>query len=796
MKDKNILIIFFVNLILLLVSKNLTYAETSLYELRGIKIFYEKNNELIIAEGDAHAKDQFGKEIFAQKIIYDKKKLIINTETNSIYLDNKGNKLFANNFSYDLNLKIINAKNNVQYLDNDGNVFNFTNLKYDENNEVGVGIALKAQLKDKSSIEGSEATFNNKTRILIVGKNNKKNIIDKFVDIFSKNSNIYTPCEKDKFSKTIKDDCPDWSLKTQKTIYDINKKMIYHYGSLMQIKNVPFFYTPYFSHPDPTVKRKSGFLPPSIKKFDNLGQTFKTPYFYAIDENKDLTFSPIYYFNENPIFLAEYRQQNLNSKFYIDTSFTEGYKRLNYVDKNGTTIPRSAGSRNHFFFNFLGNYDDLLFDKNDLEVNVQRISQKNYLKINQINTENIKQDVSSLKNNIILNSYENNKKLSLSASIFENINDENRNTRFQYNIPSIDFSNFFNKYDQYINIGNLLQIQNVGGDSNQGLLNNKIETTSEQKVLNVFIDGISNVFKTSINNINYYNQNINSQKENLNSDIFLTAAVENTYPLVKINENNEHTIIPKIFSKFTTGSTNKLAFQNKVLTYGDIYSLNRSNNSSTPETGASIGYGTEYNLINKNLLNEVYSKSNFSIGQIARLNNSDNTLDSSTISKSRSAFAGNANFYYDKLSKDNILKDDFNSNVYSVGYDFILSKNTKKILKNNINAKIDYMSNSIITNYYETHDIGNEHYIDLQYTKKLNNNLNFLFGGRKNIQDNFTENNFIESNYDSDCLKIGLNLSKTFYNNQEIKPSKSLTLSIIFKPFGNPISPNLSSFLN
>jgi len=795
MKNNNTLIIFFINLALLLVAKTLTYAETSLYELKGIKIFYKNNNELIIAEGNAHAKDQFGKEIFAEKIIYDKKKSIINTEARSIYVDNNGNKLLADNFTYDLNLKIINAKNNVQYVDKDGNIFKFTNLEYNEKDEVGMGTFLKAQLIDKSFIEGSEATFDNKKGVLIIGSNKEKSIISKFVNIFNKNSNVYTPCEKNKFSKTIKEDCPDWSLETQETIYDKNKKMVYHYGSLIKIKNVPVFYTPYFSHPDPTVKRKSGFLPPSIKNFTDLGQTFKFPYFYTIDENKDLTFTPIYYFNENPIFLAEYRQQNLNSKFYVDTSYTEGYKRLNYVDKNGATVPRTSGSRNHFFFNFLGNYDDLLFDKNDLEINVQRISQKNYLQVNQINTEHVKQDVSSLKNNVILNSYEKNKKLSLSASFFENINDENRNSKYQYNIPTIDFSNFFNKYDQYINISNFFQLQNTGGDSNQGLLNNKIDTSSEQKVFNFFIEGFSNVFKTSINNINYYNQNINAQKENLNSEIFLTAAIENTYPLVKITNNDEHTLIPKIFSKFTTGSTNNLAFQNKVLTYNDIYSLNRSNNSSTPETGASIGYGTEYNLVNKNLQNQVYSKSNFSIGQIIRLSNTDDTLDTSTISKSRSAFAGNANFYYDKIIKEDTIRDGFNANSYSISYDFLVSNNAKKILKNDFNAKIDYMNNSIVAKYYETHDIGNEHYIDLRYTRKLKNNFNLLFGGRKNIQNNFSENNFIEANYESDCLKIGLNLSKTFYNNQEIKPSNNLTLSIMFKPFGNPVSPNLSDLL-
>ena len=33
-------------------------------------------------------------------------------------------------------------------------------------------------------------------------------------------------------------------------------------------------------------------------------------------------------------------------------------------------------------------------------------------------------------------------------------------------------------------------------------------------------------------------------------------------------------------------------------------------------------------------------------------------------------------------------------------------------------------------------------------------------GLRKNLQEDFTERNFIETNYESDCLKIGSNFIK------------------------------------
>ena len=54
------------------------YGEDSLYEIQGKKITYEDDKNLIIASGNAYAKDQQGKEIFSDKITYNKKKFIRN----------------------------------------------------------------------------------------------------------------------------------------------------------------------------------------------------------------------------------------------------------------------------------------------------------------------------------------------------------------------------------------------------------------------------------------------------------------------------------------------------------------------------------------------------------------------------------------------------------------------------------------------------------------------------------------------------------------------------------------------
>ena len=43
-----------------------------------------------------------------------------------------------------------------------------------------------------------------------------------------------------------------------------NKKTIYYDNAIIKVYDIPIFYFPKFSHPDPSVDRRSGFLPPSV----------------------------------------------------------------------------------------------------------------------------------------------------------------------------------------------------------------------------------------------------------------------------------------------------------------------------------------------------------------------------------------------------------------------------------------------------------------------------------------------------------------------------------------------------
>ena len=778
-------------------------AEIPLYKLNALKIVYKDNNQIIIAEGQAYAVDQFGKEIFSDFIIYDKLKNIIKTKNNSKYRDKKGNKIDAESFLYDLNHKKIIASNNVKYEEKEGNIFYFSEFEYLENSNQGFGKNAKGLMNDKSSFESEYLKIDNNLGTIIINSDQEKiSFFGKIKSFFFNKDNKYTTCENINNSLNIKEQCPDWSFSTFETRHDSNKKMFYHDHAVIKIKNIPIFYTPYFSHPDPSVKRKSGLLPASTKNFSNIGRTLKIPYFWAIDENSDLTFTPIFYQDEYNIYLTEYRKQFKNSQVNIDTSFSKGYKNLNKIGDNGQNLNRTDGSRNHLFLNFAGNYENILFKNNDINAQLQRISQKNYLNVNQINTDIVKQDMTSLSNSISINSYENNKHLNITSTIYENLNAENSNSKYQYKIPSITFKDYFKKFNQNFSISNLFEMNNYEGDSKKIIQRNTIQIDSDPKIIKKI--GISNIFKFKTSNINHYNENISNTKPNLNNELYATTGLESSLPLVKFKEKTEEILSPKILVKYTTGSLNNTNDQNKILGFGDIYSMDRLDNIDNPETGLSIGYGIDYEINKKNKANYKYMISKFSLGQVLT-DVKKNMPESSSLNEKSSNVVGSFNFYLNsalkkeqeilkKEDKNNSKLRDINAGI-NLNYNFNISNDIDKILKNDIILTYSRNNNSFKGSYYETHEIGNTQYIEAAYQKSFNNNLNFIIGARKNLEAKYTENNFIETNYETDCIKIGLNLSKQFYNNQDLQKTNNLTLFIMLKPFGQPIAPDLSKLL-
>ena len=99
--------------------------------------------------------------------------------------------------------------------------------------------------------------------------------MDKRITSFGKSNFTLCGYRKD-------DKCPPWSILSETMLHDKKKKTIYYKNALIKVYDIPIFYTPRLSHPDPSVKRRSGFLVPSFEDSRNLGEGLTIPFFWFL----------------------------------------------------------------------------------------------------------------------------------------------------------------------------------------------------------------------------------------------------------------------------------------------------------------------------------------------------------------------------------------------------------------------------------------------------------------------------------------------------------------------------------
>ncbi|HXF90747.1 MAG TPA: LPS assembly protein LptD, partial [Candidatus Nitrosotenuis sp.] len=184
---------------------------------------------------------------------------------------------------------------------------------------------------------------------------------------------IYSPCE---VCQTNPDKAPLWQLKASKIIHDKEEQTLTYHNVWMEFFGFPTLYAPYFSHPDPTVKRKSGFLPPSYGASSDLGPMISIPYFWVIDDSKDLTLVPVLTWNEGPVMSAEYRQRFVNSMVKTSGSFVKRQSNNNASKRNQNNRKLPPRHRWHFFFTSRHE----LTDDHLLTIDINRASDTTYIR--------------------------------------------------------------------------------------------------------------------------------------------------------------------------------------------------------------------------------------------------------------------------------------------------------------------------------------------------------------------------------------------------------------------------------
>ena len=709
--------------------------------IKANKIKYFKSLEKIVTYGDTKIDVNNNYTIDSNDVIILKKEGTLSSFKKTTIKDKYKNNFTSDEFMFFVKDEILKAKN-VVLIDNQGNISRlnsfFGNMKNGEFH--GKDLRLKFYQNMFNNPVNEPRLYGNKI-------SSDKN--------FSKISKgIFTTCKK-------REKCPPWKIRAEEVEHDKNKKIINYKKAWLEIYDKPVIYFPKFFHPDPTVKRQSGFLVPSFSDSGNTGASLIVPYFKVLDVNKDLTFQPRIFTNNNLMLQNEYRQVEKNLNHIMDFGiFTS---KLNNSEE---------ASKSHFFSNTKINFDSALYESSDLEISLQQVTNDTYLK-------KFKPQSSLIESENLMHSfvkyygYEENSSLEVSIATYEDLT-KIKSDRYEYIYPNIEFNKEFLETELPGSISlnsNLFQKQSDTNKSKQSFITDIIYSsdTSFNEL------GLSNDFKILLKNPNTKQKTGSKNQSNTETKLLTKLMYSMSYPLKKEGEIYNSFLKPKLSLRFSPNNTKNSSNEDRRLDISNISSFNRIGISDGVEGGQSITTGLEFLLRDK----VGQEKISFNLGQVLRDKANPDLPKNSTLNKKYSDIIGN-------------LKLDLFDNL-NFEYDFMVGNNLDKLNYSSIDTTLTV--NNFITTFQfleENGDIGNKSFINNETKYSFDSNNSLSFATRRNKELNMTEFYNLIYQYENDCLKAAIEYNKNFYSDSDIKPEEEILFTLTIVPFSKFSSPNIN----
>jgi LPS-assembly protein len=756
MQNRIIFILFFG---IFFLKANISYSQQKdIYNFSADRLTYSQDNNIIDATGNVVAENNEGKQIFADKIIYNRSKQQLNTFGNSKLTDNKIGTLFAERFEYNLDKQSILADGKVKFIDKDRNTYYFSKLNSDDKFNEIIGTDISAELNKDLLKSGDkfnefiEPRFSGKSATL---KNNITIVQDA----------QFTTCKRTNEAEG----CAYWNLKADQLIHDKEQKKITYKNVSLDLNSIPVIYVPYFSHPDPTVKRKEGFLAPSFSSLGgDIGPTLKIPYFYPLSESADFTVSPVHYFKQNPLLLGEYRERFKNGDLVIEGGYTQGYQKI--------TSTQTDGSRNHLYGNINLNFKDKILDESQFSTKIQRVNDPTYLRVNKINSTSdgfkknlVRENDTKLTNEVSLNSYGNNEALNLKAAVYQNITTIKKSDQYEYLAPEIIYSkyNFLNNNNLNLNSG--FRSLNTNTNKNKtSFINNLDHSTSDAYNSNL---GIGYKFLTKINNINYYADHKNPN-EDLNLQINPVVALDTSLPLAKISRESEQYIIPRILTRYAPGKMQNAKSNNITLNTDNLFSINRMNSDELIEKDFSLNLGLDWLWKEKNLNLTKPSEASFSVGQVVKFNDDLDMPTRSSLQNKNSDLITKVN-YLSPGNFDFMMKNTLDNNLNHAYY-------------NDFTFKKFFKQGDFNFNFYEKNNhIGSERYAKANLTTFITDSTKIKIETDRNLKTDISNSHKLGIENENECIRYGVYFQKNFASDKDLKPGTSVFFGVTLLPFGD-----------
>jgi LPS-assembly protein len=186
---------------------------------------------------------------------------------------------------------------------------------------------LSKGMKD-AVLEGVAARLDQNGRMIANGARRYGGQVDEMVRV------VYSACNLCAADPTA---APLWQIRASSATRDLQHKMIEYRNAEMEIHGIPVFYIPYMTQPDPSVKRQTGLLIPSAGVSSHLGFFATIPYYIVLDQQSDVTLTPILAVKTGPVLDAKYRRAFNDGLLHINVSGGEDRHQFsNAIFSDGT----------------------------------------------------------------------------------------------------------------------------------------------------------------------------------------------------------------------------------------------------------------------------------------------------------------------------------------------------------------------------------------------------------------------------------------------------------------------------
>jgi len=252
--------------------------------------------------GAGSKQDQNAPIVFrADEVEYDEQ-LALTVARGHVEISQNGQVLLADTVSYNQRTDTVTASGHVSFSQPTGEILFADFMELRDSMNEGFAKNVRMLLADRSRLAANTARRTNGNRTEL-------------------RRGVYSPCDLCKNDPSAP---PAWQLKAREIDHDKELQLIEFRDTTMEIDGWPVFYSPYLSTPDPSVKRASGFLIPSVGGSNTLGANVTIPYYWVLGPDKDLTLTPRFMTEAGVLLTGDYRERfgngDLDALFSVNHS--------------------------------------------------------------------------------------------------------------------------------------------------------------------------------------------------------------------------------------------------------------------------------------------------------------------------------------------------------------------------------------------------------------------------------------------------------------------------------------------